>query len=293
MDLAVNTPDAEHTARISAYLDGEMADAERAAFEAELATDASLASEVRLLGAVRSTIRNRADRLREPVPIELERSIRLALAKEVERETAEAEHKAAPAKAPFLQLLIEFLSKPALSIPLGLSVAAAAVIVVMLTSTSRNPELMVGSGVDLCHDSYTNFQKVQRGELKLAMATSDNNHLASFFRDQGVKYNVHFPKISAELQGGVVSTHHGRKFAHLVYATGDHLVYIFEVDAESVHSFDAEPHRDVVAQMVNKQWHHDERPGTGNLLMWESNTVVCSAVSDLQTRDFSALLSAE
>ncbi len=278
----MNERNHDHEARISAYLDGQMTNEERLQFESELASDALLQREVELLGALRTRIRTHAPALRQALPPELERSIRLAL-------VAERETKSTARSSAWWASLLDSLRRPAFAIPLALSSVAAVVITVMLVLEGSRVPVMREPVVNLYEASYSNFNKVVKGELKLAIQTSDVEQLRSFFREQGVKYEVFFPEVSAELQGGVVSEHQGRRYAHLVYTTNGHLVYIFEVDMESIRKRDVAMHPAVADDLKHSEWHWEERPNVGTMFVWESNSVVCSAVSDLRTQELSAL----
>ena len=84
-----------------------------------------------------------------------------------------------------------------------------------------------------------------------------------------------------------------RAFAHLVYDVGGHQIYIFEVDRPSIDANVMSMHALVDQDVRNSTWHWEERAGVGTMFVWESNNIVCSAVSDLRTEQFSALFSLE
>lgn len=280
----------ERAELLSAYLDGQLAGEELDAVKQDLATDPDLEREFRMIAAVRHTVRDRSAVLREQVPVELERSIRLALGREVEAASAATE------TSSLLDRILGLIRTPAVAVSLA---TAALVTVVVLTldlnQAGQNEPAMImsASTVDLYNASYDNFQKVVRGEIQLAIQSSDIDRLREFFRREGVQYDVFFPEVAAELKGGVVSNHDGQKFAHLVYGVGDHLVYIFEVDEASVARNNVAMERTVARDLAESRWHWEERSGVGTMFVWESNNIICSAVSDLRTQDLSALFTLE
>lgn len=269
----------DQAAILSAYIDGaELTPDEAARAEHLLATSREARRELELVGAVRSTLRARATTLRTPVPVDLERSIRLAIGNEVQ---------AASQSRPSLgSRILAFLARPAIAIPAAVVIAVCSA-VIYLTLPRTQPEFELASA------SYANFGAIVRGDLKLAKASGDTAELQRFFRENGVKYSVFFPQIDAELKGGVVSTHGDLKFAHLVYGTGEHLVYLFEVDEPSIEEGSVELQSRIAADVDRSRWHWEERAGVGTLFVWKSNSIMCSAVSDLGTQDFSALFRLE
>ncbi|MBP7092692.1 MAG: zf-HC2 domain-containing protein [Candidatus Kapabacteria bacterium] len=282
----------ERTELISAYLDGELHDADERAFvEHLLATDSVFQREVELLGALRTNIRSRTEQLKIAVPVSLERSIRLSLGEEVVRQSK------AESTPSLLQRLLQRLSRPLVAIPAALVVALGITGIYMMINRnvpgSEETTVAKASLFELSSASYANFQSVVRGDIKLVRTSSDTAELQRFFREQGVTYTVFYPQIDAELKGGVVSQHGDKKFAHLVYGSGSHLVYLFEVDVPSLESGAVTLAAEISKDVKESRWHWEEKDNVGTLFVWQSNTVMCSAVSDLNTQEFSALFRLE
>jgi hypothetical protein len=90
------------------------------------------------------------------------------------------------------------------------------------TSTSTLP-------ANFFNKASKNFDAILAGQLAVQRATESRGELEQYFREHGVGYAVQFADVKAPLAGGVISEHDGTDLAHLVYASGDTLVYIFEV----------------------------------------------------------------
>ena len=283
---------------ISAYLDGELTASEREAVERRMAEDATFSAAVAWERAVRDTVRDRSNALRVDVPI----ALRQAIAEGIAREMAAASEPVAerPLREPNKTVArpSRLLRRPTFAIPVILIsiVAGIAAVWSYRTFMATPPPDVVTSSVipiDLHSKTYENWNAVVKGQITLAQVTSDTVALKEFFRKEGVQYDVFFPEIDAVLQGGVVSVDNGRKFAHLVYASEGHLVYIFEVDTRSFEDKTMSLPLAVAENVKQSKWHWEERDGVGTMFVWKSNNVVCSAVSDLPTRDFSALFRLE
>jgi len=266
---------------ITAFVDNQMlSDQERIAVQDAIEQSEELALQHKLESGLVHMLHARRDTLRGAVPIDLERRIRLSLAKEAHT----------PTRSSFSSFLA-LLRRPAVAIPM---LIASAAIIVLVSSIERPTvqQPMVASVaplVDLQLQSYENFSAILRGELTVQHETSSKSDLQEWFADNGVTYAVQFPAIEAQLVGGVVSKHEQKRFAHLVYSVGNHIVYMFEVDESSIaeRSVGLEP--TIADNLDQRRWHWEERKDTGTLFMWKSNNVVCAAVSDLQTDELSAL----
>lgn len=277
-------------ARITAMIDGRLPADEVRSVEEAIASDPVAAAQADVERSVVSMLRQRRDRLRMPLPPSVERSVRTAIA---------AERIEEPTPSSLLSRLTASLRRPLVLIPLMAGVAAV-VVTVAVRRADPSDNVVPPAGIaavtpkfDLQEASYANFAAIVRGDLKLAHESSDTAALQQWFLSQGVRYPVFFPEIAAKLLGGVVSDHDGLKFAHLVYAVDDHLVYLFEVDEASVESKTVGVGPTITSDMAQRRWHWEERSGTGTLFMWKSKKVVCSVVSDLKTNDLSALFTLE
>ena len=272
--------------RLTAYVDGELSAEEREMVARELERDARLRREHDLERGVKNLLSSRKASLRESVPISLEQDIRTALVLEAIPDRTATGSRTRPVH-PLVKFFAGF-RRPAFAIPLALG--SLAVIVYMAVQIPSPLTQSGGSAlVDLYEVSYANFEKVVRGEITLAKTTSNTAELDNFFRSEGVDYQVFYPEVDAVLLGGVVSQHGSKRFAHLVYSVGQHIVYIFEVDAASVEQNVVDLNSVVAQDLQESRWHWEERSNVGTMFVWKSNNVICSAVSDLRTPEFSAL----
>jgi len=269
--------------QLSAYLDGELSEQERAEVESSLAENVSLRREVDLINGVRSTLKTRANRLRIAAPETLEQSIKLAL-----QEVVFQSPSVVP-KVSFVQKFVQLVSRPLIAIPTALALALVVTLSVMVVQRGARPN----PAFEVSSASYRNYQSVVRGDLTTEIESSDIPTLRKYFRDQGVTYQVFFPQIQAQLVGALVSKEGAKSYAHLVYKAGSHLVYLLEVDETSLADGSVAIDEPVAGDVALSRWHWEEKEGIGTLFVWKSNSIMCSAVSDLPTQEFSALFSLE
>jgi anti-sigma factor RsiW len=265
--------------RITALIDGQITSAEeRAEVESSIASHESARVQHSIESALVRMLHARRATLRENVPADVERRIRMALANEVGAPTS------------VWQNFFAAVIRPIVAIPvLAASIAAGVFLVMQQRSTPDVATVVRSPLVNLHEQAYENFASIVRGELTVAVASDSKHELESWFRNNGVQYEVQFPDMSATLVGGVVSTHEHKKFAHLVYSVGSHIVYMFEVDQASLASGEVALEHGIADRLEQGRWHWEERQDTGTLFVWKSNNVVCAAVSGLRTDELSAL----
>lgn len=278
---------------LCAYLDGELHDTVLLQqLEEQLRTDILLRRELEIAKATKKTLRSRAEKLRTALPENVNQRIREALAQE-RMSLAQPKPLTLPQK---VQLLF---AKPIVFIPTSLAAAAIITVVFMVVRRGGSgvPDIpaveMVAGPLLMNEVAYANFDAVVKGKLTLTQTTADTLELSRFFRENNVKYPVYYPTIQGVLLGGVVSTHNGVAYAHVVYKAQNHLVYIFEADEQSVNGKQLQLSENITRNMAHGRWHWEEKQNLGTLFVWKSNTVVCSAVSDIPTAEFSALFDLE
>ena len=271
----------ELSSRITALIDGALSDEERRLTLDMMDSSPQLQQQYQTESALTSMLRARRDRLRTALPPAVERRVRMAVNAQAMPRPSLLERFAAPRGWQFVRIFAA-----------GAAVVLLAVFVYnggSLLPTQAPQSVAAMPPVDIPSQAYSNYASVMSGALTLGLQTSNATELASYFRAKGVQYDVQFPPIDATLKGGVVSEHGGKAFAHLVYERGGHTIYMFEVDQAAINDNVADLGASVTDDIEHSRWHWEEQPQTGTMFAWKSNNVVCVAVSDLRTDEFSAL----
>ncbi|HVZ41748.1 MAG TPA: zf-HC2 domain-containing protein [Candidatus Kapabacteria bacterium] len=128
----------------------------------------------------------------------------------------------------------------------------------------------------------SNFQAIVDHKLALGRATGDRDELESYFKEQGVAYNVDYGVVRATLAGGVVSQNRSSHFAHLVYTIGDNIIYLLQAPKAAVQRGDAlYLPADALAQLNQGKVVWDEPyGGTLRLVVFTKGDLVCAVVSN-------------
>lgn len=147
---------------------------------------------------------------------------------------------------------------------------------------------------NICTQAYSAFHAYEDGTMTLQKISNDQQTLSTFFADNGVNYPVHFPKIDAELIGGVVSQEKGTKFAQFIYKVGDHLIYAYEVPEGLVDNQTLSVNPRAMEIVKKADWYWEQESGASNtMVLWRLGNNLCVMVSDLKTEQLSALLHVE
>lgn len=277
-------------ALLSAYVDGERLDqTELQRVQEALATRSDVRNDAALQVASRALVRSRAGSLRNQPPAHLVASIQTAL-QEVDAATFE---RASPAGSEWSLggALRALFTTPRFATglaALGAVVVLAAAALLMLRSPSSSV-----AGAEITTVAYAKFGNVATGSFGLERVTSNTAELRDFFASRGVAFAVFFPDVHASLRGGSVVTINGRQCAQLVYEAGQKKMYLLETDNNDITNGDIQLNADVADDVEQSRWHWEERADVGTMFVWKSNNVMCTAVSDMPTSEFSALFRLE
>jgi hypothetical protein len=203
----------------------------RAAYQAELAT--------------KMVVRDRYSRM--PASESLRRNIAGSLDSLSALEREEAERARPPLRRGdwIDRFAADYLSPTGIVVAL-LLVLGGAGLIVLFPRTGQSPVLSGGTGgpvVDTAAGGHSqnffnkaedNFQAIVDGKLHLQLATQKPEELQQYFKQNGVGYDVRFTQVRAPLAGGVVSQHGKTRFAHMVYTSGDTILYVFEVPHDAL-----------------------------------------------------------
>jgi hypothetical protein len=235
-----------------------------------------LEREERIVQAVSNTLSRRRDALRLQVPVDLERSIRIALG-----EAASAKNQSWYADA------LNWLRRPAVSFGMA---AATLMIVVSLVFISQKPESLPSEITDA---ALMAFPGVHSGSTKLDVTTSDRGALSAYLAEHGVEHEIFYPEVEAELVGANVFSVNGLPCAEIVYKAAGHTIALLQVDEKALASKRVELHPVVAEDVAHSKWHWASTADNGTLFVWKSNSIMCTVVSDLQIDEVSSLFRLE
>jgi len=103
-------------------------------------------------------------------------------------------------------------------------------------NTELNPYIAAGSENSVMVQAVNNFHKLLAGDMKPEMESSDAAKVRSFVKNKA-NMDAFVPAINGYvLVGAMCSEFNGQMLAHLVYTSGNEVIYIYEACVSSLHS---------------------------------------------------------
>lgn len=288
---------------LAAMADGEYIDSTvKQELESRLESDPELSAALHIQTAMKTMLHEKQEALHIQAPADLRASIMSGI--RAQQQQMPRQIKGSSFLESFWNALdpIASVLSPKYAIPALSVIVMAGYVYVSDNSGIDNPSTpsasmlkVVHSGDNnICTKAYSTFHAYANGSLELQKLSSNPEDLSRFFAENGVTYPVHYPKIDAELIGGVVSQEKGTKFAHFIYKVGDHIIYAYEVPEGMVdnQTLSVNPR---AMEIVNKaDWYWEKENGASNtMVLWKVGPNLCVMVSDLRTEQLSALLHVE
>ena len=288
---------------LAAMADGEYIDPKvKQELQNRLESDPELSAALHIQTAMKSMLHDKQEALNIQAPADLRASIMSGI--RAQQQQMPRQTKSTSFLESFWNALDPIVSvlNPKYAIPALTIIVVAGYLYVSDNSQTDIPSVPSASMLqvvhtgenNICTQAYSTFHAYADGSLQLQKLSSNQEELSRFFAENGVTYSVHYPKIDAELIGGVVSQEKGTKFAHFIYKVGDHIIYAYEVPEGMVdnQTLSVNPR---AMEIVNKaDWYWEKENGASNtMVLWKVGPNLCVMVSDLRTEQLSALLHVE
>jgi hypothetical protein len=163
------------------------------------------------------------------------------------------------------------------------------VALIMHPSGSRNGqsslEGIADENSEVLHQAVDNYDNIQNGKVTLQLASSEPSDVKAFFQDKvDFDVDVHHLK-SARLIGAGYSEYKGAKLAHIMYKSGDRIIYVYQVWMKDIENSSGLCARNAIhSALVKKEIFTDSIKDSHHqccMVVWEERGILCSAVSPL------------
>lgn len=182
-------------------------------------------------------------------------------------------------------------------VPPVLAIVATAALVLVLTRLPQDSGpggSVAAAGFapnNVLFQSTAAFHRFLRGEVAPEVTSTDASSLRSFFAGK-TEFPVAVPAMpGCALFGGVLNEHEGTPVAHLVYRTGDTLIYLFQTCWKTVQGgerFAILP--SVRDELLRTGWHTEEVGDGEAVVMHASERTLCIAVARMMPERLAVLL---
>ena len=146
-----------------------------------------------------------------------------------------------------------------------------------------NPYIAAGSENSVMVQAVNNFHKLLAGDMKPEMESSDAVKVRDFVKNKA-NLDAFVPSINDyKLAGAMCSEYNGQMLAHLVYTSGNEVIYIYEACVSSLHSNCLELPDPVHSDIVKNTYYMCDKVDDNQctMIIWYSNNIVCASVSTM------------
>jgi len=165
-----------------------------------------------------------------------------------------------------------------------------AVVVILAIRPAESPRgipFLTAAGFtpnNVVHQSVENYHKVLRGEITPQFLSSQKSEVQNFFAGK-TDFPVRVPVMrQCTLVGAVVNQHEGAGLAHVVYRTGEDVIYLYQACWQTVQKGEKlELAPEIKADLVKAGWYLSGGPGADAIVLWKSGPTLCIAVSHMKS----------
>ena len=150
-------------------------------------------------------------------------------------------------------------------------------------NTELNPYIAAGSENSVMVQAVNNFHKLLAGDMKPEMESSDAAKVRNFVKNKA-NLDAFVPSINDyNLIGAMCSEYNGQMLAHLVYTSGNEVIYIYEACVSSLHSNCLELPDPVHSDIVKYTYYMCDKVDDNQctMILWYKDNVICASVSTM------------
>jgi hypothetical protein len=168
---------------------------------------------------------------------------------------------------------------------------AAVIVLILITAglmmnkntTELNPFIAAGSEKSVMVQAMKNFHKILAGDIQPEMKSSNVAQVRTFVKDK-TKFDAYIPVIDDyNLVGAVCSEYNGQMLAHIVYTSGNEVIYIYETQVNSLHCKELELPDPVHSDILKNKFYMCDKVDDNQctMILWYKDNVLCASVSTM------------
>jgi len=150
-------------------------------------------------------------------------------------------------------------------------------------NTELNPYIAAGSEKSVMVQAVNNFHKMLSGDMKPEMESSDAAKVRNFVKNKA-NMDAFVPAINDYILVGVkCSEYDGQMLVHLVYSSGNEMIYIYEAGVSSLHCKSLELPDPVHSDIVKNKFYMCDKVDDNQctMILWYKDNVLCASVSTM------------
>jgi hypothetical protein len=153
----------------------------------------------------------------------------------------------------------------------------------MSGSTPTNAHLMTGSDKNIVKQAIDKFHKIINGDIKPQKLPQNAKEIGTYLSERS-DFPVYVPDIkNYKLSGVICDEYNGQKLCHLIYSSGDDVIYIYQTQSKCIEHKDLEIPDEIRSEIVlNRYFMCDQvDPENCTVTIWYKDNNVCASVTNL------------
>jgi hypothetical protein len=150
-------------------------------------------------------------------------------------------------------------------------------------TTELNPYITTGSEKSVMVQAMKTFHKILSGDIEPEMKSGDVARIRNFCKAK-TNIDAFVPVIrDYNLIGAMCSEYNGQKLVHLVYSSGDEIIYIYETELNSLHCKELELPEPVHYDILRDKYYMCDKVDNNEctMILWYKDNVLCASVSTM------------
>jgi len=289
MPMGQNTTAFNIDELITSYIDNQISDPElQKQVEDMISGDANLNSKYRSELLTKNLFRERIKQAE--LPDETYNKITLSINTLVQNQIAVSNVNSLG----FWQTLVNVITTPVRFGRMPVPRYAFAVIFILIAASAflyinskgnkiKNPYVLAGTEKSIMVQAVNSFHKILDGDFNLQYKSSNAAEVEKFVRDNAL-FNAFIPKIdNYSLTGCKLNDYNGMKLAHLVYVSGDDIIYIYQTTMDAIVKNDLDLPVQVRDEIVAAKYYMCDGVDDNNCTMtlWFKDNVVCASMTTM------------
>jgi|GEM_PF-1076519 len=291
---------------LTSYIDKQIHDTQAIKFvEDKLKSDETLSKRYKSELLTRNAYRERLKQIDVPqntmmkVNSSIDKLIEEASKKHALNHQEQPQDHPEEASSTFLQYLKNLISIPVnigrLAVPRYAFGIAAIVLVIgigIVVNNNRvvegNPYITSGAENSVLVQAVNYFHKVMSGEMKPQIKSNSASEVKKYFSDK-VNFPVYVPEIANyTLVGGCSGDCHQEKVAHILYSSGDNIIYMYQVPASCIKNKHLQLPEPVNNKIISDKFYMDDADvSTCSMTVWYQGDIICASVSTISKQKMS------
>jgi hypothetical protein len=154
----------------------------------------------------------------------------------------------------------------------------------------KNPYVLSGTDKSIMVQAVNTFHKFLEGDEKIIYASSNAAEIGKYVKEK-CNFEAYVPKIdNYDLKGCCTNDFNGRKLAHLIYVSGDDMIYIYQTTMDAVNKQELDLPQQVQEEILRAKYYMCDEVDDNNCTMtlWIKDNVVCASMTTLPKQQMQA-----